>query len=67
MVDNYDLFCQHEAEKLREEKEWLKRCPKCADCDKPITDDECYKIGEELYCAECVDGYKVHTENYMKG
>lgn len=67
MYDNCDLYDRHQAQQDREEQEWLARCPECAECGKKITDDECYEMGGMLFCAECVEGYKVRTENYMKG
>ena len=64
--DNYDAFVAHEARKEREHQERLKKLPECGGCGKPIEDDECYEIGDVLFCEKCIEQNKVYTENYMK-
>jgi formylmethanofuran dehydrogenase subunit E len=64
--DNYDAFVAYEERREREHQELLKRLPKCSKCGKPIENDECYEIGDELYCEECIENSKVWTDNYMK-
>lgn len=65
--DNYDMFCQHDAQQEQAEKDWLARLPLCEDCEKPIRDEECFKIGDMLFCPDCMEQKKVYTENYMRG
>ena len=67
MYDNYDAFCQHQAQQDRQEREWLARLPECSECGEKITDDECYEMGDYLVCLECIGNFKVRTENYMRG
>jgi formylmethanofuran dehydrogenase subunit E len=64
--DNYDAFVAHEAMRDREREEIERKLPKCSKCGKKIWDDECYEIGDELYCEECIENSKVWTDNYMK-
>ena len=64
--DNYDAFVAHEAMRDREHEEIEKRLPKCSECGEPIWDDECYEIGGKLYCEECIEGFKVWTDNHME-
>lgn len=67
MLDNYDLFLRHEAQKEAEQAEWLKRLPKCAKCNKPIQDDYLYDLGDEIVCENCLNKhYRKHTENFMQ-
>jgi formylmethanofuran dehydrogenase subunit E len=54
---------EHEARQER----YLERLPICSECGEPITDDECYEIGDELFCEECIEGKKVYTSNYVRG
>lgn len=65
--DNCDAFARYDADCEREERNWLARLPECAECGEKIKDEECYELGGELYCAECIDNHKVHTENHMRG
>lgn len=56
-------FERHDAEQERE----LDKLPKCAECDHPIQDDECYEIGDELICHEClIKNHRKWTENYIR-
>lgn len=61
--DNYDAYLQHEAGQERQ----LARMPVCCSCGEKITDEECYEIGGELFCLNCIEENKVRTENYIKG
>ena len=56
-VADYDRW---EAEQQRK----LEKLPRCSECDEPITDDYCYQINDELICEECIDNYRVTTENF---
>lgn len=64
MYDNYDLFAQHQARQDREEKEWLARLPVCSACEYPIRSENCWVIGDEIFCEECIDSFKDYTENH---
>lgn len=64
--DNYDAFVAHEERKEREHQELLKRLPKCSKCKRKILDEDCYEIGGNLYCEECIENSKVLTDDYME-
>ena len=64
--DNYDAFVAYEERREREYQEWKRKLPLCSECGNPIEDEECIKIGDKLYCEECIENMKVCTENYMK-
>ena len=51
--DNYDQYKQYEADCER----WLAKRPICSDCEEPIQDDYCYKIGEKYICSRCLEDY----------
>lgn len=62
MQDNYDLFVQHEKKQQAE----LDKLPLCDCCEEPIQDYECYFIGNELLCEDCMnDSYRVYTDDFM--
>ena len=51
---------------MAEQERELQKLPKCSECGEPIMDDYFYKIGEELYCQDCMDNrFVVWTEDYM--
>lgn len=56
MLDNYDLWKQHEAEK----EEWLNKLPVCFECGEHIQDEYCFEINGEYICERCMN------ENYKK-
>ena len=64
--DNYDLLDIHESQVEKAYQDWMARLPECSECGKKIEDDKCYKIGGELFCEECIESFKVHTQNYME-
>ena len=43
-----------------------KRCPVCDGCGDHILDEHCYSIGAELFCEDCIQSFRVLTENYME-
>lgn len=44
---------------LRDQGEWLERCPKCAECGDPIQPGYArYHIRGEDFCESCVDSFK---------
>ena len=53
MIDNYDLFEQHE----REVAMRLARLPKCNNCGEPITSDYAYDV-DGLWCEDCFEEYR---------
>lgn len=65
--DNFDAFDAHNAREERAEREWLRKLPRCSYCGEPIRDDNCWLIGGEIYCEECIDQMKDYTENHMRG
>lgn len=64
MYDNYDLFDMHNAREERAEREWLSRLPVCSECGEPIRSENCWVIGDEIFCEECIDSFKDYTENH---
>lgn len=65
--DNYDAFRDYDARMEREEREWRAKAPKCEKCKRPIMADDCWVIGNEVYCEECIDSFRDCTENHMEG
>jgi hypothetical protein len=49
MLDNYDLYCQHE----REQTDALERCPVCCKCGEHIQEDILWDMDGDLYCDDC--------------
>ena len=50
-----------------EQTEQLKRLPKCAECGKPIQDEECYEINDELICPNCLEeNHRKQTSDYIE-
>lgn len=43
-----------------EEQRFLNKLPKCAECGEPIQTDECYEIGGEYICPECLENNHRH-------
>jgi RNA polymerase-binding transcription factor DksA len=63
LLDNYDMFEQHDRERERE----LRKFPKCDCCGEPITDEHLYHIGYYFYCEACVnEEFRERTEDYME-
>ena len=50
----------------REEQEWLERRPICDICGEHIQDEHFYIIEGDYICPECLEGYKVRTEDYER-
>ena len=58
--DPYRDFLNHEAEKER----WLQSRPVCSECEEHIQDDECFEIGGELICPDClIKNHRKWTDN----
>lgn len=60
--DNLDAYNEYSS---RQDAR-LDRRPKCEECGGPIQDECCYYINSELICNECMQGYKVNTEDYIE-
>ena len=62
MMDNHDLFVQHDAE----QSAWEERLPKCDFCGEPIQDEYLYDIDGEIYCEECMkEHFRKSVDKYM--
>jgi formylmethanofuran dehydrogenase subunit E len=62
VLDNYDLFLQHDAKK----EDALERLPICAECGEHIQDDECYEIDNEIICPQCLkDNHRRWTDSLI--
>lgn len=60
--DYNDLHSAYEAERER----MLDKFPKCDNCGEPITDDFFYISDGTYVCQECLNEFRVSTENYME-
>ena len=40
----------------------VRSAPKCSECGEPIMDDFCYRIGENIYCEDCIESFKTYVE-----
>lgn len=54
MLDNYDLWCQHD----RECEERLARRPKCECCGEYIQTDKAFYYNDQWFCMDCEDELK---------
>lgn len=62
-ADPYDDFLARDAE----EQAWLEKCPKCAYCDRPIQDEKCLLVNDELYHTDCfLTEHQVDTDDYIE-
>lgn len=62
-ADAYDDFIARDAE----DEAWLKKRPKCACCRKPILDEKCLMVNDELYHTDCfVAECQVNTDDYVE-
>lgn len=57
LVDNYDLFDKHDAEKEEE----LKKLPICKACEEPIQTEYCYGNNGRYICEHCLNEYYKHS------
>lgn len=51
VVDNYDLWLAHEAEKEKA----LAELPCCEYCGNPIQDEHYYEIDGDIICEKCLN------------
>ncbi len=49
--DNYDAFCQHDAE----QQAVLMHLPVCCECGEHIQDEYCYEVNDEFICEQCME------------
>ena len=49
-----------------EEARHTERLPKCCECGEPIHDEKLYNIHGELYCEDCMWGFRERTEYYIE-
>lgn len=60
--DYNDLFEEYEAEQDRKER----KLPKCDYCGERIVEEKFYNIEGTYICVNCIDDFKVDTDNYME-
>jgi len=53
MIDNYDLFVQHDAE----QEEQLKKLPVCDRCGEPIQQEKAVYYNDQWVCEDCEDEF----------
>lgn len=46
----------------REQAERERGKPRCAECEKPLYNENAYRLGGELYCAECVKAAETYID-----
>lgn len=62
MIDNYDLWRQHDAEQNR----LLSRLPVCSYCVEPAQDEHFYLINDEVICMGCLnDNFRKAVDDYV--
>lgn len=62
MLDNYDLFKQHDAEQQSK----LKMLPICRACEEPIQTEYCYGNNGKYICEHCLnEDYKHFVEDLI--
>lgn len=47
-----------------EAEKYEQSCPVCDGCGDHILDEDCYVIGDEIFCPECIESFRTLTENY---
>lgn len=60
MMDNYDMWKEHEWEKER----WLKKRPICHECGEHIQEDYAWQFNGKYICEECLNQHKVEIEEW---
>ncbi len=44
----------------------LQKCPVCWNCGEYIQDDYCYKIGDAIYCDNCLQNdFRRNTDDFI--
>ena len=55
-------FNRYDAEQYREEQ----KLPRCSCCEKPIYEEYCYLINNDVVCEKCLkDQFRKRTEDYV--
>ena len=62
MPDYTELHAMHEA--LLEKR--IEKYPKCDCCGERILDDEFFNIEGTYICENCIDDFKVNTDDYVE-
>lgn len=61
-----DYTEQHAMHEARAERE-IARLPKCAECELPILDEECFEFNGELICPDCLrDNHRKMVDDYVE-
>ena len=56
-------FHRHDAE----QQKMLDRLPRCSECNKPIQDEFCYEVNDELICYECMrKNHRKCVDNFIE-
>lgn len=51
----------------REQAKEMDKLPRCEHCGEPIQDEYFYLIGDEAYCADCLESeFCKRTEDYIE-
>lgn len=59
--DNYDAFCQHEAEQQAK----LDKLPICCECGERIQTEDCYVFDDDIYCLDCMEEHRMWVEDVI--
>lgn len=59
-----DPVADYESYTAQQERE-LGKIPKCSECGNHIQDEMAYLINDELICERCMNGFKVHVDDYI--
>ena len=61
-----DAYSQWE-HRERQRERWLKRLPRCSECDNHIQDEMCWEYNGELICDRCAnDNHRKWVEDYAE-
>ena len=58
-------FLDHWSEYNRQQEEALAKRPKCDCCGEPIQTEFCFKVGNKIYCEDCMEENKVSVDALM--
>lgn len=64
MAIGFAEFLYEEAE--RRNSNYEETCPHCSNCGEPIYDDYAWEINGEVYCEDCMNDFRVSTEELME-
>lgn len=60
--DYTDLHAEYDARQQRQEEKY----PKCDCCGGRITTDKFFNVEGTYICLECINDFKVNTDDYME-